>query len=349
MHRHREAPRRNRAALGLSLTLALSIGCDKPDTSPSAEPPVPAPSTTNMTAPTGTTEVPKSEPPAKTTAREWPRALVDEAIAAGDDPTKLKAVLQKVDAELGAGASAEGHYLRGRILDLLQRPTDAIAALEAALALEPKHVGAHHDLGLLLAQTGRHDEALDHWSAAAKGDPPHPNSAYNAGQRLYDLQRYEEALQMWRITAKIEPDDFDAAKKIVQALNALGRHAEADRAKADVERIFAASKDPAVQAQRNVVIDQLVVDGRRVMIHQWLGEAEGLYSHWTAFVFGADGKRPEFSVQLESSEYGRETGWPYLSGITRADSHGTWGTGYKALPEYGTWRAAAVDKIEEEI
>jgi len=277
-------------------------------------------------------------------------SILARARAAGDDRDALAAVLVDLDARLAGQPSAPDHFVRAQILDRLRRPEEALAALEAALRIDPRDVEAHHLAGLVAADLGRESEAFEHWSLAANGEPPHPGSAYNAGQYLYDATRYGEALAMWRITLSASPDDFDAAKKIVQALNALGRHDDADAATRDVARIFARSTDLGVKRQHEIVIDQLVVDGRPVMIRETIAPQDpALHYHWAAVVLAPDGKTPEFSVQLESSQYGRDTGVPYIDGMTRGGTHSTWGTQYDALPAYATWRAAAIKKITAEL
>ncbi|MBC8070252.1 MAG: tetratricopeptide repeat protein, partial [Deltaproteobacteria bacterium] len=299
------------------------------------------PATTTPPAP------PKSEPaPGLPSSDE----LLAQAKAAGDDRTKLDAVVAKLDARIAAQPSATDHFLRAQLLDRLQRREDALAALDSALRLDPKHAGAHHLAGLVAADLGRMEVAFEHWSAAARATPPDGGAAYNAGQYLQDAGRHEEALAMWRIALAAKSDDFDAAKKIVQSLNALGQHEEAETAKQEVKRIFAASTGPGVKQQNEFVIDQLVVDGRKVMIKETIEPKDpALHQHWTAYVFAVDGKTPELTVQLESSQYGRDTGVPFINGMTRGSTHATWPGQYDKLPAYGTWRAAAIAKIATEV
>ncbi|MBK8938288.1 MAG: tetratricopeptide repeat protein [Polyangiaceae bacterium] len=193
------------------------------------------------------------------------------------------------------------------------------------------------------------DADFERWSQKAKGSPPDPDAAYNAGQYLYNRKRFEEALAMWRVAKAATPDDFDAAKKIVQALNALGRHDEAARELGEVRRIFQTSTDERVKKQSNVVIDQLVVAGRAVMVLEMLVPNDPtLHYHWTARVDDGSGKKVAFTVQLESSAYGRESGMPFLTGVTRPAGHASF-EGYKALPPYGEWRATATKRIEAEL
>jgi tetratricopeptide (TPR) repeat protein len=297
---------------------------------------------------------PDDSAPALPEARDSHGALLaiwEEALSAGEDRAGVEAALSRVDAELAHNASPDAHHVRGRILGLLGRSADALAAHEEALRLDPTHAEARYSAGLLLATSGREDDGFAHWATAAKQTPAHGDSAYNAGQYLYDRGRFEEALEMWRLAREAMPGDFDAAKKVVQALNALGRAEEAEAAKQEVRRLFEASNDPAVKRQVQVVIDQLVVGGRKVMVHEALAPTKPeLHYHWTALVYDAEGKRPAFSVQLESSAYGRETGVPFVDGVTRPDStHSTFGKGYASLPSYADWRRTAVKRIEKEL
>lgn len=342
--------------VAVPLVLALA-GCDLLDSiTGKATPPVPtesAPKPADTPKPAdkpAPTPAPTPTPTPSPTALPSTQELIEKARTAGKDRAKLEAVLLEIDARLAAKESAPDHFLRAQLLDVLQRPKDALAALEATLRLTPDDVEAHHLAGLVAADLGREDDAFTHWSAAANGKPPHPGSAFNAGQYLYNAKRYEEALTMWRITTKVNPDDFDAAKKIVQALNALGRHDDAEAAKSEVKRIFASSTDAGVKRQNEFVIDQLVVDGRQVMIRETITPKDPtLHYHWTATVLGTDGKTQELTVQLETSAYGRERGVPYLNGMSKKDGHSTWGDSYKALPAYGEWRAAVMEKIAAEV
>jgi tetratricopeptide (TPR) repeat protein len=352
-----------------SLSVALSLvlgGCDvlggakeaeagPTESTPRAETPsAPATPTKHASKPK---PKPKPEPepepepkPAPTPALKSTQEIIELAKAAGDDRTQLEAAIAHLDARLSAKESIEDHYLRAQILDRMQRHEDALVALQSTLRLDPHHSDAHHLAGIIVAGLGRDDEAMEHWTAAALGTPPHPDSAYNAGQYLYNAKRYEEALQMWQIALQARRDDFAAAKKIVQALNALGRHDDAEKAKEEAKRIFASSTDPGVKKQDGFVIDQVLIEGHQVMIHETITTPDrGLYYHWTAVVLAADGKTRILSVQLESSDYGRETGVPFISGVTRGKSHSTWGGGYKALPTYAAWRAAAIEKITQEL
>lgn len=331
------------------LTTALP-GCDKLPLL--ADKTDPAPVAGTGTAPTEPAKTATPPPPKADPAPVLPssEALLAEAKAAGEDRSKLEAVVVKLDLRLAAQPSAADHFLRAQLLDRLQRREDALTALDAALALDPKLVGAHHLAGLVAADLGRMDAAFEHWSAAARGTPPDGGSAYNAGQYLQDAGRHEEALAMWKIALQANPDDFDAAKKIVQSLNALGKHDDAEIAKQEVKRIFATSSQPSVKQQNEFVIDQLVVDGRKVMIKETIEPRDpALHNHWTALVLATDGKTPELTVQLESSQYGRETGVPFINGMTRGSTHATWPGQYAELPPYATWRTAALEKIASEV
>lgn len=329
--------------LGLESSEPTPAHASGPTAAPTPEaPPI---SSTSASAPPTTATPPTPTTPALPSSE----ALLAEAKAAGDDRGRIEAVIAKLDVRLAAKPSADDQFLRAQLLDRLQRREDALAAAVATLALESAHTGAHALAGLLAADLGREELALEHWTAAARATPPDPGSAYNAGQYLQNHGRNEDALAMWKIAAAANPDDFDAVKKIVQAYNALGRYEEAELAKQDAKRIFAASTRPEVKRQNELVIEQLVVEGKSVMITETLVPEGDLYSHWTAIVYGPDGKTRELTVQLESSAYGRETGVPFVIGINHGERHTTLGVTYPELPAYAQWRKFAVVKLASVI
>jgi tetratricopeptide (TPR) repeat protein len=66
--------------------------------------------------------------------------------------------------------SAEGRFVYGASLLNMQRPEEALAALEAALKLDPKLLPAHAAAGQALLMLGRPDDAIPHLEAAAAMD-----------------------------------------------------------------------------------------------------------------------------------------------------------------------------------
>jgi tetratricopeptide (TPR) repeat protein len=74
----------------------------------------------------------------------------------------------------GSGrAYADVHHLRGLCFSLLDRPLDALAEFDRALALNPRYLEALLHRGLMLNQLGRHADASDAFAVAtsAEGAP----------------------------------------------------------------------------------------------------------------------------------------------------------------------------------
>jgi tetratricopeptide (TPR) repeat protein len=221
--------------------------------------------------------------------------------------------------------------IRGRLFVDLGLMLDAAKAFEQAVALAPDLADAHYELGLAYAYAGREGEALRAWRAAAEADPRHFDALFNAGQAHYNRGELEAALEMWRRAVDVDPQSFDALKKVVQAEVALGRDAAETRAR--LFEVWRASPRADVRGQRFYVFDQLDVEGMRVMALQPLADPMPKDADVMAFaVEGAPG-RTVMQVRIETSEYGRERGTPYVISVTS-------GAGYRvveglpALPPY---------------
>ena len=145
------------------------------------------------------------------------------------------------------------------------------------------------------------------------------------------------------------PDDLDLHRKVVQACFALGDGDAGEAALAALKEAW--SKTPQAEGTGlvEVVIDQLRVAGARVMASQTLRPAhQDLWYEITWRVYGADGK-VDFSVQLETSAYGREVGTPFLMGLTRGTQHRSVGPGFHARPPYLVAREIAVGHIQRQL
>jgi tetratricopeptide (TPR) repeat protein len=78
-------------------------------------------------------------------------------------------------------------FKRGVALSLAEREEEALAAFEAALALEPTHVGALAGKGRSLAQLGRTKAALEAFTEASRLDPDEAEHLVQAGLCLLEL------------------------------------------------------------------------------------------------------------------------------------------------------------------
>jgi predicted AlkP superfamily phosphohydrolase/phosphomutase/tetratricopeptide (TPR) repeat protein len=153
------------------------------------------------------------------------RAAADEEIRRWADRTSGKPGLDDAIAgllaeERGDGRAAAGHYRRSLEAD----PTRVVAAqrlyalearrgnaadleaiLRRGLAKDDRIDEYHNLLGVLLAESGRHEEALRSLRHAAKLDPFNARFANNLASALARLGRWEEAAAAYGRVAEIAP------------------------------------------------------------------------------------------------------------------------------------------------
>lgn len=151
---------------------------------------------------------------------------VDE-IAEKTKPIALAAVREakaKQEDDLDADAWFE------LAVDLeLSDPSEARAAYEKAIALDPSHVDAHVNLGRLLHDEGALEGAEEHYRAALKIDSDHPVAAFNLGVALDDLGRLSDAADAYRRALELDPDNADAHYNLAGILERSGDKAGAVR------------------------------------------------------------------------------------------------------------------------
>lgn len=132
---------------------------------------------------------------------------------------------QAVEAR-DAGLTAEEWYELGFDLEA-PAPEEARRAYERALALMPRHVGAHTNLGRLLHEMGDAIGAEEHYRAALAACPDDAIAAYNLGVALEDQGREADALQAYRDALRLDPACADALYNAAGLCQRLDRHAEA--------------------------------------------------------------------------------------------------------------------------
>jgi Tfp pilus assembly protein PilF len=90
-----------------------------------------------------------------------------------------------------------------------KRPADARAAIDRALAIDPKHAVANNELGILLRETGKFEEAEKAYRRALETDPSYALAHYNLGVLLdVYLRRGAEAIEQYEAyqSSLAEPD-----------------------------------------------------------------------------------------------------------------------------------------------
>ncbi len=123
---------------------------------------------------------------------------------------------------------AEGWYQWGCDLED-GAPEEARRAYQTAVRLDPRHAGAHLNLGRILHEAGDLREAELHYRCALQ-DPSHrPVAAYNLGVVLEDLGLFDEALFAYARAVESDPRLADAHHNLARLLERLGRTTDAIR------------------------------------------------------------------------------------------------------------------------
>ena len=106
-------------------------------------------------------------------------------------------------------SEAEGIFAEARLVDREGRGGDAGRLYRKVLALDPGHIRARNNLGVLLDREGSHEAAVDHFRTALEHDPENPEVLGNLGAALGGLGRYAEAEQELRKAARLAPNRVD--------------------------------------------------------------------------------------------------------------------------------------------
>ncbi|HEU0052693.1 MAG TPA: tetratricopeptide repeat protein, partial [Longimicrobium sp.] len=123
---------------------------------------------------------------------------------------------------------ADVQNLMGLCLSLVGRPEEALAAFDAALALNPGYVEAHLNRAITLNDLGRTDEAHAAFQHAAEADEEKSgggrfssaaaarlaNKHLELGDLYADAGAPEEALAQYRAAAALRPQFLDIRNKL---------------------------------------------------------------------------------------------------------------------------------------
>lgn len=100
----------------------------------------------------------------------------------------------------------------------------AIADLNKAIKLSPRHYKAYSSLGYTLQLVGRHDESLAAYDKALQINPHYGDAIENRGEIFLQMNRIEDAKQAYML---LSDEDSPLAGKLLSAMTAwvtLRRH-----------------------------------------------------------------------------------------------------------------------------
>jgi tetratricopeptide (TPR) repeat protein len=127
---------------------------------------------------------------------------------------------------LWKGDSAVLNWL-GTVLLQMNRPSEAIAALERAVQLEPANALSHGKLGTALAGVGQIPQALEHLRLAVKLDPNYENAHNNLGTLLAATGATQDAIAEFERAISLRPDGANAHVNLATLLLQTGQPAKA--------------------------------------------------------------------------------------------------------------------------
>ncbi len=154
--------------------------------------------------------------------------LAAEIEAVQDRPREALAACERALALQPADAAL--HFLRGRLLDRLGDLHGAAAAFEEAARLAPGELAPHAQASVVYSRLGLRWKCLEHEDALARLAPGNWAVHHNRGWALLALMRVEEALEAFRRAAALAPPERpEALAAQAVALARLGRHEEAQR------------------------------------------------------------------------------------------------------------------------
>lgn len=137
--------------------------------------------------------------------------------------------------------TADEWYEEGLELEATS-PLEAESAYRRALALDPKHAGAHVDLGRLFHERGLVAEAERHYRAAVAADSGSAPARYNLGVALEDLGRAAEAMSAYREALALDEGLAPAHFNLARLCEARGEDREAIAHLAAYRRLTRASR-----------------------------------------------------------------------------------------------------------
>ncbi|MCE7030804.1 tetratricopeptide repeat protein [Jiella avicenniae] len=134
----------------------------------------------------------------------------------------------------------------------LRDAVSAEASFRRAIAIHPRNVDAHTNLGVALKVQGRIAEALQSYASAAQLSPDNVNIKVNLANLLRQTNRREEALEIYADLARARPFDAEPRFLMAAVLQELGKGAEAVR-----EASKALAIDPSHARAKVLVLHQL--------------------------------------------------------------------------------------------
>lgn len=286
-------------------------------------------------------ETPSADPGAVASQKEA------QGPSSGNREAEWLAALAEVDAALMQDKTPARLVSRGRLCAMLKRWDEAVSAYRDAVSLGDSTADTQRLLGDALGRLGRDAEASAAWQAALAANPDDIDSLYNLALAQYHKREYAQALGNWQRVFALDPKDFLTLRKIVQAQYALGQTDEAEKTRATLVKLWQASEDPRAKLLQEYVLDQFQIGPYTVHALETVRPRNpGFYSIYSFRLFDSHGHAVPFEVVIETSDYARQTGVPYVLGMKKDGQYKALATSAQ-LPSYPEIKASVSKLIQD--
>jgi tetratricopeptide (TPR) repeat protein len=113
-------------------------------------------------------------------------------------------------------------YNRAQLLTRLGRASEALAAYDELIEIDPNHSEYRVERAAVLRGLGRSNAAIADLTAAISLSPPYPEPYYNRGDLLLELGEHERAARDFAYVIELDPTLVDAYVNRASALCELG-------------------------------------------------------------------------------------------------------------------------------
>jgi len=127
----------------------------------------------------------------------------------------------------GYSGDAVNWYTKGNALTVSRNYTEAIAAFDKAISLEPAYVEALNGKADALNRAQRYSDALQVSDQVIALNPDYVKGWINRGYILYNLGRYDEEQKAYERAIQIDPNSAEAWFNKGYALGGMGKWGEA--------------------------------------------------------------------------------------------------------------------------
>lgn len=121
--------------------------------------------------------------------------------------------LLEMDPVAGTGRpkpnDVEGWFAYGKEKMSQEQNSEALAAFDQVIKLDPQHYRAWINRGNVLTNLGQLEMAIAAYEQAIKIKPDAQLAWSNLGDAFYDLERYQDAVNSWDKALEIDPNDSE--------------------------------------------------------------------------------------------------------------------------------------------